>query len=273
MRKKKKNLLIFMFLIIVAILMLLPFVWLILSSFRENMDLLSNPFGIPKNLSINNYIDVFRRQPMLRYLANTCVVAAIAVLLDVLVSMLTGYAMLHRFRFRKTLSVMFYIGLFIPANAFMVPYYIMITKVGLYDNVIGLGLIYAAINLPFGIMIIRGFMETLPKQVMESGRIDGATTNQLLWKIVFPMSSPGIVTVCIFIIINSWNELFFANLLTQSAKSQTITVAIKSFLSAFEANYGYAFAAMMISILPTIIVYVILTNKIIGGMTAGAVKE
>ena len=122
MRKKKKNLLIFMFLIIVAILMLLPFVWLILSSFRENMDLLSNPFGIPKNLSINNYIDVFRRQPMLRYLANTCVVAAIAVLLDVLVSMLTGYAMLHRFRFRKTLSVMFYIGLFIPANAFMVPY-------------------------------------------------------------------------------------------------------------------------------------------------------
>ena len=272
-KRKKKNLMIFIFLVIIAILMLLPFAWLILSSFRENMDLLSNPFGTPKSLSIQNYVDVFRRQPMLRYLFNTCLVAVIAVVLDVFVSMLTGYAMLHRFRFRKTLSIMFYVGLFIPANAFMVPYYIMITKAGLYDKIAGLGMVYAAINLPFSIMIIRGFLETLPKQVMESGRIDGATTNQLLWKIVFPMSKPGIVTVCIFIIINSWNELFFANLLTQSAKSQTITVAIKSFLSAFEANYGYAFAAMMISILPTIIVYVFLTNKIIGGMTAGAVKE
>ena len=271
-RVKISRIVIFIFLVLVAVFMLIPFLWLALSSLRSNMDLLSNPFGMPESVSLNNYREVMARQPMLKYLLNTFVVAFLAVIIDVVVSVMTGYAMLHRFRGRKQLSTMFYVGLFIPANAFMVPYYIMITKAGLYDTLWGLGIVYAAVNLPFSIMIMRGYMETIPMQIMESGRIDGATTNQILTKLVIPMTKPGIVTVCIFIVINSWNELFFANLLTQSEQSRTITVAIKSYLSAFEANYGYAFAAMIISILPTIIVYVFLTNKIIGGMTAGAVK-
>lgn len=253
--------------------MLLPFAWLIFSSLRPNLELLSDPFGVPETLSLKNYTEVLARQPMLRYLFNTFAVALIAVLIDVTVSVMTGYAMMHRFRMKKQLSAMFYVGLFIPASAFMVPYYIMITKIGLYDHLLGLGTIYAAVNLPFSIMIIRGFMETLPMQIVESGRIDGANVHQILLRLILPMTRPGIVTVCIFIVINSWNELFFANLLTQSDAAKTITVAIKSYLSAFEANYGYAFAAMIISILPTLLVYVFLTNSIIGGMTAGAVKE
>lgn len=273
MKKMKcSRIFIFIFLVLMAVMMLTPFIWLIISSLRPNMELLSSPFSMPENIGLDNYREVLARQPMLKYLFNTFTVALIATVIDVAVSMVTGYAMLHPFRLRKKLSVMFYVGLFIPANAFMVPYYIMITKAGWYDTLWGLGLIYAVVNLPFSIMIIRGYMETLPMQIMESGRIDGASTNQILTKLVLPMTRPGIVTVCIFIVINSWNELFFANLLTQSDKSKTITVAIKSYLSAFEANYSYAFAAMVISILPTIIVYVFLTNKIIGGMTAGAVK-
>lgn len=273
MRKEKiSRILIFIFLTIIAIFMLIPFVWLFISSLRPNMDLLTSPFKMPETISFDNYCEVLERQPMMRYLLNTFMTALIAVIVDITVSVMTGYAMLHRFRCRKQLSAMFYVGLFIPANAFMIPYYIMVTQAGWYDTLWGLGLIYAAVNLPFSIMIIRGYMETLPMQIIESGKIDGATTNQILLKLVLPMTKPGIVTICIFIVINSWNELFFANLLTQSDRSRTITVSIKSYLSAFEANYGYAFAAMIISILPTIIVYILLTNKIIGGMTAGAVK-
>ena len=263
----------FLILVLTAILMLVPFVWLCYSSLRPNMDILSNPFGLASTISLTNFSQVMRRQPMLRYLLNTFAAAAMAVVIDVVISVMTGYAMLHRFRGRKQLATMFYVGLFIPATAFMVPYYVIITRMGLYDTIPGLGLIYAAINLPFSIMIIRNYMETLPMQIIESGRIDGASTNQILVKLVVPMCVPGMVTVSIFIIINSWNELFFANLLTQSDRAKTITVSIKSYLSAFEANYGYAFAAMIISILPTLIVYIFLTNRIIGGMTAGAVKQ
>ena len=269
---KCSKIFIFIFFVLIAVIMLTPFVWLIISSLRPNMELLSNPFSIPETIGLQNYREVLTRQPMLKYLFNTFTVALIAMVIDVAVSVMTGYAMLHQFRFRKKLSMMFYVGLFIPANAFMVPYYIMITRMGWYDTLGGLGLIYGVVNLPFSIMIIRGYMETLPIQIIESGRIDGASTNQILMKLVLAMTRPGIVTVCIFIVINSLNELFFANLLTQSDKSKTITVAVKSYLSAFEANYSFAFAAMVISILPTIVVYVFLTNKIIGGMTAGAVK-
>lgn len=271
-RVKLSRILIFAFLVLIACIMLVPFVWLVIASLRPNMELLSNPFGIPETLNLNNYFEVWRRQPMLRYLLNTFLAALIAVVIDVVISVMTGYAMLHRFRMRGKLSTMFYVGLFIPANAFMVPYYVMITKIGLYNTIWGVGLIYGVMNLPFSIMIIRGFMETLPMQIIESGKIDGATVNQILIRLVLPMTKPGIVTVCIFIVINCWNELFFANLLTLSESSRTITVAIQSYLTSFEANYGFAFAAMIISILPTLIVYIFLTNKIIGGMTAGAVK-
>lgn len=112
------------------------------------MDLLSRPFEMPESLSFQNYREVLSRQPMLRYLFNTFSVALIAVAVDVTVSVMTGYAMLHRFRMRRSLSVMFHVGLFIPANAFMVPYYIMITRIGGYDTLWGLGLVYAAVNLP-----------------------------------------------------------------------------------------------------------------------------
>ena len=270
---KASRVILFVILCMTAVVMMVPFAWLVLSSFRENMDILSNPFGTPKSLSIENYTSVLTRQPMLKYLFNTFAAALLAVVIDVIIAIMTGYAMMHRFRFKKALSTAFYVGLFIPATAFMVPYYIFISKLHMYDTLYGLGLIYAAINLPFSIMMMGNFLRTIPMQILESGRIDGATTNQILLHLVFPMSKPGVVTVSIFVIINTWNELFFANLLTQSDRAKTITVSIKSYLSAFEANYGYAFAAMIISILPTIIVYIFLTDKIIGGMTAGAVKE
>lgn len=161
---------------------------------------------------------------------------------------------------------------FIPTNAFMVPYYVMINKIGLYDNVLGIALVYAGVNLPMSFMVIKGYMDTIPGELLESAKIDGATAGQSFWKIILPVSKPGIVTACIFLVINSWNELLFANLLNQSDSSRTIQVAIRSFLTTFEANYAYAFAAMVISILPTIIIYALLTDRIIGGMTAGAVK-
>ena len=227
----------YIFLAVVLVFMLVPFLWLLVSSFRPNADLFNEPFAVPKHLST-----------------------------------LASYAMLYRFSSRKILTVLFSMCLFIPTNAFLVPYYVMINKIGLYDNILGIALVYAGVNLPMSLMVIRGYMETIPGELLESAKIDGATAGQAFRRIILPVSKPGIVTACVFIVINSWNELLFANLLNQSDSSRTIQVAIRSFLTTFEANYAYAFAAMVISILPTIVIYAMLTDKIIGGMTAGAVK-
>lgn len=273
MRSRKKTAAgIMIFLAVVLVLMLVPFLWLLLSAFRPNADLFSKPFGIPENLSFDNFKAVMESHPMLLYFWNSVLVAGLATIISITAATLAAYAMQHRFMSRKMLGVVFSMCLFIPTNAFMVPYYVIINKMGLYDHVLGIALVYAGVNLPMSFMVIKGYMDTIPRELTESARIDGADCGQAFRKIILPISKPGIVTACVFLVINSWNELLFANLLNQSDSSRTVQVAIRSFLTTFEANYAYAFAAMVISILPTIVIYVLLTDKIIDGMTAGAVK-
>ena len=262
MHKKKitpTGALLYVFLTVVLVFMMIPFVWLLISSLRPNADLFNEPFAVPKTLSFENFRAVMESHPMLLYFANSVAIATIATVIAVGAATLAAYAMQQRFLTRKSLTVLFSMCLFIPTNAFMVPYYVMINKIGLYDNVLGIALVYAGVNLPMSFMVIKGYMDTIPGELLESAKIDGATEGQILWKIKI-------------LVINSWNELLFANLLNQSDSSRTIQVAIRSFLTTFEANYAYAFAAMVISILPTIIIYALLTDRIIGGMTAGAVK-
>lgn len=272
----KKNtysrIIMYIFLAIVLIFMIVPFVWLVVSSFRPNTDLFNEPFSIPKHLSISNYIAVIKSHPIFLYFMNSVVAAAGATIFCIVAATMAAYTMMYRFAVRKILVAMFSVCLFIPTNAFMVPYYVMISKVGLYDNILGIAVVYAGVNFPMSFMVIKGYMDMIPKEILESAQIDGATSGQAFRRIIFPISRPGIVTACVFLVINSWNELLFANLLNQSDSSRTIQVAIRSFLTTFDANYAYAFAAMVISILPTILIYALLTDKVIGGMTAGAVK-
>ena len=262
----------YIFLGIILVFMIVPFIWLVISSFRPNADLFTEPFSIPKTLSVDNFRAVLESQPMLLYFRNTVMIALIATFLSISSATLAAYGMMGYFFSRKILTAVFFMCLFIPTNAFLVPYYVMINKIGLYDSVMGIALVYAGVNFPMSFMVIKGYMDTIPYELLESAKIDGATTGQIFKRIILPMSKPGIVTACVFLVINSWNELLFANLLNQSDSSRTIQVAIRSFLTTFEANYAYAFAAMVLSILPTIVVYALLTDRIIDGMTAGAVK-
>jgi len=264
--------LLYLFLVLVLIIMLIPFIWLLISSLRPNADLFHEPFAIPKTLSFDNFKAVMQSHPMVRYFFNTVIAAALATFITIVSAAAASYALLNRFRSKGLWVSVFTMCLFVPTNAFMVPYYVMINKIGLYDSILGIALVYAGVNLPMSLMVISGYMLTIPGELLESAKIDGASVSQAFRRIILPISKPGIVTACVFIVINSWNELLFANLLNQSDASRTIQVAIRSFLTTFEANYAYAFAAMVISIVPTIIVYALLTDRIIGGMTAGAVK-
>jgi raffinose/stachyose/melibiose transport system permease protein len=230
-----------------------------------------HPFSFSRNLSL---ITTPRCCPAtdVLYLFNTVAVTALATVAEVAVGVMAGDGLMHHFRGRSVTSFLLALGLFIPTNAFLVPYYIMVNGMGLYDTLWGIAFTYAGINLPITIMVVRGYMGTLPAELTESAHIDGATTLQTMTRIILPVSIPGIVTACVFVVIQCWNELLFANILNQNDVSRTLQVAIRSFLTTFEANYAYAFAAMVLAILPTILIYSLLTNQIISGMTAGAIK-
>jgi raffinose/stachyose/melibiose transport system permease protein len=249
-----------------------PFLWLTISSLKINRELFANPFGLPEKWMISNYVSVFSSVPIPRYFINSLYVSVLSTLITLAVASLAAYIFTFRFKGKTGWILLVTIGILIPTNAFMVPYYYIINWLGFYDSLVGVSLIYTGMMLPFTLIIIKNYMDSLPHEMKEAAYIDGASIHRCFFSIVLPVSTPSLFTAAIFLIISAWNELLFANLLTQSEGNRTLQVAIRFFLSQFHTDYPKAFAAMMIVIMPTVIIYSLLSEKIIGGLTAGAVK-
>ena len=277
LRRHIANAFVYLFLIVMGFVWISPFIYLLMHSFRGGAEIYGSTI-IPQEWTFQNYIDLFTGSGgtaslnFPRWFLNTFVVACFSCVISTISVLMVSYAF-SRLRFKarkKFMNVGMILGMF-PGFMTMIAIYYLLKAMGLTQTLVALVICYSC-GAGLGFQISKGFFDTIPRALDEAATIDGATKNQIFWKIILPVSKPGIVTACIFLVINSWNELLFANLLNQSDSSRTIQVAIRSFLTTFEANYAYAFAAMVISILPTIIIYALLTDRIIGGMTAGAVK-
>lgn len=258
--------------IIFLALTIVPFSWLILSSFKTNPELFSNPFGLPAQWSLNNYTSANAAHPLLIYFRNSITAAVLSTLLALVAAMLASYALLHRFRFSRPMFGYLMFGLFLPVNVFMAPIFFIIHYLGLYNTVWALVLVYAGISFPLCFLIIKTYMDTIPPELLEASAIDGASFHQTFLRVVVPLCVPGMVTAAIFLMITAWNELLFASLLTQDETAQTVQVAIRYFLTTYSANYPQAFAGTVMSIIPTIAAYILLSDRVIDGMTAGALK-
>ncbi len=259
-------------LLVVLALMAVPFCWLVLSSFKSNTDFFANPFGLPQAWSLDNYITVLSGEPMLLYLLHSAVASFASTALAIAATTLAAYALQYRFRPRRGVFLLLSFGLFVPVYALMTPYYFIVNDLGLFDSVWGLALVYSGMSAPMSFLIVKTYMDSIPREILEAGRIDGASFHRIFAGIVLPLSVPGMVTAAIFLMIISWNELLFAVLLTQSDAARTVQVAIQFFLAAFHANYPEAFAAMIVAIIPTIVAYVLMSKRIVAGLTTGAVK-
>ena len=277
LRRHIANAFVYLFLIVMGFVWISPFIYLLMHSFRGGAEIYGSTI-IPQEWTLQNYIDLFTGSGgtaslnFPRWFLNTFVVACFSCVISTISVLMVSYAF-SRLRFKarkKFMNVGMILGMF-PGFMTMIAIYYLLKAMGLTQTLVALVICYSC-GAGLGFQISKGFFDTIPRALDEAATIDCATKNQIFWKIILPVSKPGIVTACIFLVINSWNELLFANLLNQSDSSRTIQVAIRSFLTTFEANYAYAFAAMVISILPTIIIYALLTDRIIGGMTAGAVK-
>jgi raffinose/stachyose/melibiose transport system permease protein len=257
---------------IFLVIMLVPFVWLVLASFKTSEELFSSPFRLPLVWSFDNYRAVLTSHPIPLYFLNSLIVAVGSTLLGIAIATLAAYVFKYPVKYKSWLLLLLTIGIFIPTNAFMVPYYYLVNWLGFYNTLAGIVLVYAGMSLPLGFLIIKTYMDSIPNEMLEAAFIDGAGVHKTFLKVILPVSYPGLITASIFLMITAWNELLFASLLTQSEGTRTLQVAIRFFLTTFQANYPQAFAAMVIAILPTVIIYVFLSEKIIGGLTAGAVK-
>jgi raffinose/stachyose/melibiose transport system permease protein len=193
--------------------------------------------------------------------------------LNIFVTSMASYA-LSRFRFGLNNVILSVIlaGVLIPIIALMVPYFQLISKLGIYDSLLALILTYAAINLPISVFLIHGFMGTVPKELEEAGLIDGCSFWQRYARIVFPLSRLGVVTAGTFVFLYAWNEFIYALLLTSSVRARTLQLGIRFFKSQFRAEYTAMYAALVVTIIPSIVVYILFHEKIIQGLSSGAVK-
>jgi raffinose/stachyose/melibiose transport system permease protein len=259
-------------LVVFTAITLVPLVWLIVSSFKTNSELFANPFGLPAEWSFDNYARALEAHPLPVYLKNSLLAAAGSALLIIVAASMASYALLHRFRFSKVTFGFLMFGILLPVNALMTPIFFIINMLGLYNSILGLVLVYAGLFFPLGFLIVKTYMDTTPPEILEAARLDGAGFHAIFARIVMPLTAPGAVTAGIFLLITAFNELLFASILTKDETAQTIQVGVRYFLTTYSADYPLAFAATVISIAPTVVVYVILSDRIVAAMTAGSLK-
>ena len=176
------------------------------------------------------------------------------------------------FRGREVVLNLIVAGVLVPVIALMVPYFRLITVTGLYDSLFGLALTYAAINVPVSVFLLHGFMRGVPRELEEAAVIDGCGFAGRYVRVMLPLSQVGLVTAGTFVFLFSWNEFIYALLLTSSVASRTLQLGIRFFVSQFFTDYTSMFAAITLAIIPSILVYILLHERIIRGLTAGAVK-
>ncbi len=255
-----------------TLITLLPLIWLVLSSLKTNAEVFQDPFGLPGQWRFNNYTDALAAHPMHLYLRNSLGAAVLSTLLIVIASLMASYALLHHFRLSKFTFGFLLFGILLPVNALMTPIFFIVNMMGLYNSVLGLALVYAGLFFPLGFLIVKTYMDTTPAEIFEAARIDGASFHVVFLRIAAPLASPGAITAAIFLMITAFNELLFAAILTKDAEAQTVQVGVRYFLTTYSANYPLAFAATVIGIAPTVVIYMILSDRIVAAMTAGSLK-
>lgn len=256
------------------IITLFPLYWILLTSLKPASQIAEYPVRYwPREFSIENYLSLFQKAQFGSYILNSLIVASSAAAVATLIAMLSGYV-LSRFQFRGkgAVAMAFLVTQMIPAFIALGPLYQMFTELGLVDSRFGLVLVYVAMTIPFSSIMLRGFFDNIPDSLEEAAMVDGTTRLGALWRVIVPVMAPGIVATYIFNFVNSWNELFLSVTLINTDSRKTIPTALNGFISSFNIEWGPMSAAAVLTILPTMVLFMFASRWIVAGLTQGATK-
>ncbi len=259
--------------VFVLIVSIYPILWVFASSFKSRMDIMNSPLKLPTQLFLNGYAEVFRTTPVLTYFKNSLIVASTSTIFSVIIVALAAYVVARfDFRLKSAIVAMFASTMFIPTIAISYPIFRMIKSLGLYDTKTGLILTYMSFNIAVSFFVIRSYILSIPKDLDEAALIDGAGYGTIFFRIILPIARPGIVSAAIITFLGNWNDFYYALLLTGGDRSRTMPVMVYNFTSSFRGNLCAMFASMVISMLPTILLFSLTSEQIVKSMSDGAVK-
>jgi len=252
---------------------ILPIYYVVITSFKSQAGFFSsNPLLPTLEPTLDNYALVLNAGFTV-YLLNSLIVTVGTVIPALLVSFMAAYAIVRgRGKFISFTSTVFLMGLAIPLQATIVPIYLIITRMGLYDSLLALILPSAAFALPISVLILSNFMRDIPGELFESMRLDGASNWSILWHLVLPMTRPAVITVGIYNALQVWNAFLFPLILTQSPDKRVLPLSLWAFQGEFSVNVPAILASVVLSTLPLLVVYIFGRRQLLGGLTAGFSK-
>ena len=256
-----------------ALLIIVPLLVVLLGSFKTTKQLFASPFGLPKSLSPHNYSTVLGNADMGRALINSSIVTGFAVVLTLLFGSLASYGLARIPGWRGWVIYGFLVlGMAVPAQANMIPQYVLFQRLHLLDSLVGLVLIEIVVTLPVAVFILTGFMRTLPSTLYEAGAIDGANPWRMFRSIVMPVSLPSVAATAIFLFVIQWNDLLYPLLFIHDPSKKTLPLALLDFQGEFLTNYPLLFTGVIVASTPIVVAYVFLQRYFVAGLTAGSVK-
>lgn len=272
-RSKVVKGLIYIFLSFLAAVYLLPLLWVVFVSVKDDKTLFVSPWAMPEKLMIENYTFAWTAGKLGIATLNSAIVCGVTLVLCLLLGSMAAFA-IGRMKWKLSGAVMTYFltGMMIPVHCILIPIFTRFSKMHLTDNLLGLILPYLTLSLPITIFIMTGFFKGLPNELFESACIDGCSIYKSFTRIAFPLSKTGLFVTGLMTFVANWNELLLAMVFISDDTKKTLPVSLSKFVGPYNTNYSQMFAAIVIAIIPTIIVYCCFSNSIVDGLTQGAVK-
>lgn len=260
-------------LLLYGIVTLYPFVWLVTSAFKTNEDFYNRPFGLPEVWKWENFTVAWESSNLGNAFNNSMIVSIGSLALTLFISALASFVLARfAFRWKGIMLAFFVIGMLIPIHSTLVPLFILMKQMFLLNTYWALILPYTAFALPTAIFILTAYLTSIPRDIEEAAFMDGTGLWGLFFRIMLPMSLPALSTVTILSFLHAWNDFSFALVFINKTELKTLPLAIANFADGYQTDYGLTLAAMTLSIIPTVLLYLLFQEQMMKGMTAGAVK-
>jgi multiple sugar transport system permease protein len=285
-RKRVLRICLYLAVLLVVASVLGPYLWLVSSSFKTSLEIQSaditkpgkEPRWIPRTLTLENYLKVNKTVPMLDYLKNSMIISTGTMGFSIFISLFAAYALSRiRFRMKKAYELSLYSTQMFPGIAFLIPYYMIFIYVNRYlgiplkNTYWGMIFTYTSFALPFSILMMRNYLDSIPREIDEQAQIDGCSRAQVVFRIIFPTSIPGIVSVGIYSFIMAWNEILFASVLT-GRETRTVSIGLLEYITIQQSRWGGMMAACLLVSIPVLIFFTLLQKQIVKGLVHGAMK-
>jgi len=277
--KKKKGpswqrLLLYLFLISFTLIYMSPFFGAIITSVRTQDDISLNGFwSIPREITTENYSDAWTQGNVSRYLLNSFIITIPALVLTIFLSSLSAFALArYRFRANRPIYFMYVAGTMLPFQILLLPVFLFMNRVGLYNSYQGVIIIHVAFQLGFCTFVLRNFMRTLPGEIFDAARIDGASEFGIYWRIALPLSLPGIAAITVLEFTWIFNDYLWALILIRDDALKPVTAGLSSLQGQFVTNWPLVVSGALLAAVPTLLVFFFLQRYFIGGLTLGSNK-